>query len=115
VDAADIVDLRTALEFLATVPGQLVRTREPVGPAAELAGVYRLVGAGPPVAPPAPIGPAMIFETVKGFCIAAAPGILGSRLRTALLMGSTPGPLTAAPACRATCPACRTGSPGGAP
>ena len=86
---ADIVDLRTALAFLASIPGQLVSTREPVDPVAELAGVYKLVGAGTPLAPPTRIGPAMLFENVKGYDMPVVVGVLASRERTALLMNST--------------------------
>ncbi len=39
-------DLRSALELLRTMPGQLIETDTPVEPMAELAGVYRYVGAG---------------------------------------------------------------------
>ena len=87
--ATDIVDLRTALEFLASIPGQLVSTKVEVDPVAELAGVYRHVGAGTPVAPPTRVGPAMLFENVKGYSMPVVTGILASRLRTALLLNST--------------------------
>lgn len=87
--AAEIVDLRSALEFLAAIPGQLISTREPVDAVAELAGVYRHVGAGTPVAPPTRIGPAMLFECVKGYDIPVVTGILASRERTALLLNSS--------------------------
>jgi 4-hydroxy-3-polyprenylbenzoate decarboxylase len=89
ITAPEIVDLRTALEFLGSIPGQLVTTREPVDPVAELAGVYKLVGAGPPLAPPTRIGPAMLFENVKGYSMPVVVGILASRARTALLLNST--------------------------
>jgi 4-hydroxy-3-polyprenylbenzoate decarboxylase len=59
-----------------------------VDPVAELAGVYRLVGAGTPVAPPTRIGPAMLFENVKGFAMPVVVGVLASRERTALLLNS---------------------------
>jgi len=85
----NVCDLRSALEFLATIPGQLVSTRAPVDPNAELAGVYKLVGAGTPLAPPTRTGPAMLFENVKGFDMPVVVGILASRERTALLMNST--------------------------
>ena len=88
--ATDIVDLRTALEFLETVPGQLVTTDVAVDPYLELAGVYRRVGAGTPTAPPTRIGPAVLFENVKGFDMKVVAGVLASRLRTALLLGTTP-------------------------
>jgi UbiD family decarboxylase len=87
--AADIVDLRSALDFLAGIPGQLISTKEPVDAAAELAGVYKLVGAGTPVAPPTRVGPAMLFENVKGHTIPVVVGVLASRLRTALLLNTT--------------------------
>jgi 4-hydroxy-3-polyprenylbenzoate decarboxylase len=88
--AADIIDLRTALAFLAGVPGQLVSTPTPVDPYLELAGVYRRVGAGTPVAPPTRLGPALVFEHLKGFEMRAVAGVLASRVRTALLLGTTP-------------------------
>jgi UbiD family decarboxylase len=89
IAATDIRDLRSALDFLASISGQLISTREPVDPIAELAGVYRHVGAGTPVAPPTRIGPAMIFESVKGFDMPVVTGILASRERVALLLGSS--------------------------
>ncbi len=48
----DVHDLRSALELLKTVPGQLIETNEPVDPLAEISGVYRHVGAGGTVARP---------------------------------------------------------------
>ncbi len=90
IKASDITDLRTALAFLAQAPGQLVSTKVEVDPYLEVAGVYRRVGAGTPVAPPTKIGPAMLFENVKGFAVSVVAGVLASRKRTALLLGSTP-------------------------
>jgi UbiD family decarboxylase len=84
-----ITDLRAALDFLASVPGQLVSTDEPVDAVAELAGVYKLVGAGTPVAPPTRVGPAMLFKNVKGYSIPVVVGVLASRARTALLLNSS--------------------------
>jgi UbiD family decarboxylase len=89
VAATDIDDLRTALDFLADIPGQLVSTGVEVDPYLELAGVYRRVGSGTPTAPPTQIGPAMVFENVKGCASAVVAGVLASRERTALLLGST--------------------------
>lgn len=86
--ADDITDLRTALEFLAEIPGQLVSTKVEVDPYLELAGVYRRVGSGTPTAPPTQIGPAMMFENVKGSKAAVVAGVLASRKRAALLLGS---------------------------
>lgn len=94
IQASDIVDLRTALDFLAGIPGQLVSTAAEVDPYLELAGVYRRVGSGTPTAPPTQIGPAMIFENVKGHEMAVVAGILASRERTALLLGTSKERLT---------------------
>ncbi len=88
--ASDIIDLRTALDLLAQEPGQLVSTKVEVDPYLELAGIYRQVGAGTPVAPPTKIGPAMLFKNVKGYDMSVVAGVLASRKRTALLLGSTP-------------------------
>ena len=41
-------DLRSALELLRSMPGQLVSTDVEVDPEAELSGIYRYVGAGGP-------------------------------------------------------------------
>ncbi len=88
--AENVTDLRTALELLETVPGELVSTSMEVDPEAELAAVYRKVGAGVPVQPPAPAGPAMRFERVKGFDVPVVAGVLGTRRRVALLLGAEP-------------------------
>ena len=45
-----VYDLRSALDLLKATPGQLVETDVEVDPSAELAGVYRYVGAGGTVA-----------------------------------------------------------------
>ena len=87
--AGTITDLRTALDFLSGIPGQLVSTAVEVDPYLELAGVYRRVGSGTPTAPPTQVGPAMVFENVKGSDAKVVAGVLASRERTALLLGST--------------------------
>lgn len=90
MDAREIRDLRSALEFLAGMPGQLASTKEMVDPVAELAGVYRMVGGGTPVAPNSKTGPAVVFENVKGFSMPVVVGMLASRKRTAMLLGCEP-------------------------
>ncbi|MDA8441346.1 MAG: UbiD family decarboxylase, partial [Peptococcaceae bacterium] len=60
----EVTDLRSSLELLKTIPGQLIETDEPVHPHAELSGVYRYVGAGGTVQRPTRIGPAMVFNNV---------------------------------------------------
>ena len=89
VAAEQIRDLRSALQFLRSQPGQLVTTGAPVDPYLEIAGIYKLIGAGTPAAPPTQLGPAMLFENVKGFDMQVVTGVLASRERTALLLGST--------------------------
>ena len=88
--ASDIIDLRSAIEFLKRIPGQLLICNEPVDPDAELAGVYRRVGAGTPVEPPTKEGPAMLFERVLGYDIPVITGVLASRKRVAQLLGTEP-------------------------
>ena len=84
-------DLRSALACLEAQPGQLVETDVEVDPKAELAGVYRHVGAGGTVMRPTKEGPAMIFNNVKGHPGARVLiGLLASRKRTAMLLGAAP-------------------------
>ena len=82
-------DLRSALDLLKTVPGQYLETDHEVDPVAELAGVYRRVGAGGTVMRPTRIGPAMMFNTVKGYPDARVlVGLLASRERVSRLLGA---------------------------
>lgn len=84
-------DLRSAIELLKSVPGQLVETNEPVDPHAEISGVYRYAGAGGTVMRPTQIGPAMIFNNVKGHEDARVIiGLLESRERVGLLLNEKP-------------------------
>lgn len=46
--------------------GQLIETDVEVDPNAELAGVYRHIGAGGTVMRPTKTGPAMMFNQIKG-------------------------------------------------
>lgn len=87
--AKEIFDLRSALEYLRTIPGQLVETDVKVNPAAELSGIYRYVGAGGTVKRPTKLnGPAMLFNKLKGFKDARAViGVMASRERVAKLFG----------------------------
>lgn len=87
----NITDLRSALEYLRGIPGQLVETDVEVDPAAELCGVYRHVGSGGTVPRPTKEGPAMIFNNVKGHPDArVAIGLLASRERVAKLVDADP-------------------------
>ena len=81
----EVNDLRSALELLKTMPGQLWETKEEIDPEAELSGVYRHVGAGGTVMRPTKEGPAMIFHNVKGHPDASvAIGLLASRKESCL-------------------------------
>lgn len=83
-----IRDLRSALELLEGMPGQLARTDVEVDPEAELAGIYRYVGAGGTVQRPTKEGPAVIFQNIKGHPdTSVAIGVLASRKRVAALLG----------------------------
>lgn len=87
----EVIDLRSALELLESIPGQMVHTDVEVDPSAELAGVYRYVGAGGTVTRPTKTGPAMTFENVKGHPGAKVViGLLASRKRVGYLLNSKP-------------------------
>lgn len=90
----EIFDLRSALEFLATQQGELVETDVPVDPLAQLAGVYRHIGAAGTVMRPTRIGPAMVFNSIIGHPDArVAIGVLSSRSRVGKLLGCEPAQL----------------------
>ena len=89
--AEKVRDLRSALALLERMPDQLIETDVEVDPMAELAGVYRYVGAGGTVKRPTKEGPAMIFNHVKGHPDAkVAIGLLASRKRVAALLDTQP-------------------------
>ena len=86
-----VIDLRSALDLLREIPGQLVETDVAVEPLAELSGVYRYVGAGGTVMRPTKEGPAMIFNNVKGHPDARVViGLLASRTRVGHLLDCDP-------------------------
>ncbi len=87
-----VTDLRSALEKLRQMPGQLVETDVPVDPAAELSGVYRHVGAGGTVMRPTNSeGPAMMFNCINGHPDARVViGLMGTRKRVAALFDCEP-------------------------
>jgi UbiD family decarboxylase len=89
-DAAQVCDLRSALEFLKQCPGEYIETDRPVDLVAELSGVYRYI-AGGTVMRPTQLGPAMVFNKVQGYDdVRVAIGLLGSRKRVARLLNTTP-------------------------
>ena len=89
--ANTVHDLRSAIELLEGIDGQLIQTDVEVDPMAELSGVYRHIGAGGTVQRPTKEGPAMIFNNVKGHPDARVIiGLLASRKRVGYLLGSDP-------------------------
>ena len=90
-----VFDLRSALDVLRGHEGQLIETDHPVDPHGELAGVYRRVGAGGTVERPTRLGPAMMFNNVKGYPGSRVlVGVMASRDRVGLLLDSAPEHLT---------------------
>lgn len=86
-----VKDLRSALELLNDMEGQLVETDVEVDPMGELSGVYRYVGAGGTVQRPTQEGPAMIFNNIKGHPDARVViGLLASRQRVGYLLDCPP-------------------------
>jgi 4-hydroxy-3-polyprenylbenzoate decarboxylase len=82
-------DLRSAIELLQQHPGEYLETDREVDPHGELAGVYRHVGAGGTVMRPTRIGPAMCFNSIKGYPDARVlVGMLASRTRVSRLLGA---------------------------
>ena len=67
--SAKINDLRSAIALLETLPDQLIETDVEVDPMAELAGVYRYVGAGGTVKRPTKEGPASGSFRTEGMLI----------------------------------------------
>jgi UbiD family decarboxylase len=90
-DAEVITDLRSAIARLEQMPGQIRSTNHPVDPHAELAGVYKRIGAGGTVMRPTRKGPAMIFENVKGYPGARVlVGLMADRKRVAHMLDCKP-------------------------
>lgn len=82
-------DLRSALAYLQQVGGQYIETDHPVDPKAELAGVYKRIGAGGTVESPTQIGPAMIFNNIIGYPGSRVlVGLMASRQRASILLGA---------------------------
>ena len=87
----DIYDLRSAIDFLKSMPGEYAETDVEIDPCCEITGVYRYLGAGAAVKRPTKKGPALMFNNIKGHPNARCfIGGLGSRERTAKILGTTP-------------------------
>lgn len=82
-------DLRSAIELLQQYPDEYIETDVEVDPHGQLAGVYRHVGAGGTVMRPTRIGPAMAFNTIKGYPDKRIlVGMMASRRRVSRLLGA---------------------------
>ncbi|MBQ7895735.1 MAG: UbiD family decarboxylase, partial [Oscillospiraceae bacterium] len=88
---AKINDLRSALEYLKTIPGEYIETDKEIDCNSELCGVYRYIGAYGCCPRPTKEGPAMMFNNLKGFPGSRVLiGINGSRKRVGHLLGCEP-------------------------
>lgn len=84
-------DLRSAIELLQKEEGQIAQTDGQVDPIAELSGVYRHIGAGGTVMRPTQLGPALMFNAIKGHPGSRVLiGLFASRKRVSALLGTTP-------------------------
>lgn len=89
-----IHDLRSAIDLLQNVPGQMIETDMPVKCDAQIPGIYRYVGARGTVKRPTKIGPMMLFNNIEGFKDAKiAIGMLSSRERIGYLLNTAPDKL----------------------
>ena len=80
-------DLRKVLAEIRLLPGQYHETDKAINPNADLAGVYRYIGAGGTVQRPTQLGPAMMFNNVEGFPGSRVLiGLQASRQRVATIL-----------------------------
>ncbi|MTV81409.1 UbiD family decarboxylase [Secundilactobacillus folii] len=80
-------DLRKVIDELKTHSGQYHETDKEIDPDADLAGVYRYIGAGGTVERPTQEGPAMMFNNVKGFPDSRVLiGAIASRKRVGMIL-----------------------------
>ena len=90
-----IDDLRSAIARIADDPAHYLETDHPVDPYAELAGVYRHLGAGGVVARPTRRGPAVLFNSITGYPGSRILiGLMADRGRLARLLDATPATVT---------------------
>ena len=83
--------LRSAIELLKGIDGQMAYTDTEVDANAEISGVYRHVGAGGTVMRPTKAGPALLFNNVKGFPDKRVViGMLATRERVGYLLDCEP-------------------------
>lgn len=84
-------DLRDAIEKIKKYENQLMYTDTLVDSNAEISGIYRHVGAGGTIKRPTKIGPALMFNNIKGFPNKKVLiGMLASRERVGYLFDCAP-------------------------
>ncbi|MFB9326085.1 UbiD family decarboxylase [Paenibacillus aurantiacus] len=86
--AQDVRDLRSAMALLARSGAGPICVSEPIEARCKLAAVYAAHGAGVPVAGPAQIGPALLFERIMPADKRALVGLFASRRDCALMLGT---------------------------
>jgi len=87
----EVFSLRSELRKLVKFEGQIIETDTLVNPHAEIAGIYRHIGAGGTVMRPTKLGPAVLFNQVKGHPDARVLiGLLSSRERVGYLLNEQP-------------------------
>ena len=80
-------DLRSAITLLQSIEGQLISTNTEVDLYTELTSIYRYVGAGGTCQRPTKNGPAMMFNTIKGFPhMQVVIGLMSTRERVGYLL-----------------------------
>ena len=89
-----VEDLRSAVEELKKYENQIACTDTEVDSYAEVAGIYRYVGAGGTAKRPTKEGPALLFRNIKGFPDKQVLiGLLASRKRVGCLLDCPPDKL----------------------
>lgn len=87
--AIEVNDLRTAIEVVQAMPKQYHETNVEIDPKDDLAGVYRYIGAGGTVMRPTQVGPAVMFNNIKGYPGSRIlVGLIASRERVAAMLGA---------------------------
>ena len=85
-----IDDLRSAIEYLKIFSNEYISTNYSVKVHAQLAGIYKRIGAGGTVIRPTQIGPAMMFNNVENYPESRIlVGMLASRKRVSRLLGAS--------------------------
>ncbi|MCD7787249.1 MAG: UbiD family decarboxylase [Oscillospiraceae bacterium] len=84
----DIFDLRSALDVLRDIPGELQQVERPMSLQAELIGYYHKLAARGTSRRPTRLGPTMLFTNIQDWPGARiAIGVMGSRRRVGCLLG----------------------------